>query len=182
MNRLVYIPQDIEEEGKRHLLERGYNLKIGTSIDEKTLIEEVKDCDAILTRSNAMINETVINAAENVKIISKYGVGLDNIDVEAATKRGIYVTNTPEANANAVSEYVMAIILSLSKKLKEMDKELRKGNFSIRNHLFSEDLEDKVLGIIGVGRIGRKDRKSTRLNSSHVAISYAVFCLKKKKK
>src|SRR5690625_8035150 len=102
-----------------------------------------------------MINETVINAAENVKIISKYGVGLDNIDVEAATKRGIYVTNTPEANANAVSEYVMAIILSLSKKLKEMDKDLRKGNFSIRNYLFSEYLEDKVLDIIGVVRLGR---------------------------
>ncbi|MDQ7863537.1 hypothetical protein RCO48_28420 [Peribacillus frigoritolerans] len=81
-------------------------------------MEEIKGCDAVLTRSTAVINKEVITAAENLKVIAKYGVGLDNIDIEAATERGIYVTNTPEANANSVAEHVMALILSLSKKLK----------------------------------------------------------------
>lgn len=80
---------------------------------------------------------------------------MDNIDIEAATERGIYVTNTPEANANSVAEHVMALILSLSKNLSLADKELRSGNFAIRNQLFGMDLEGKTLGIIGLGRIGR---------------------------
>lgn len=155
MSFLVYIPQDIEDEGKRYLSEKGYDYKIGTDISEDSLMKEVVDCDAILTRSNAMINKNVINAARKLKVIAKYGVGLDNIDIEEATKRGIYVTNTPEANANVVAEHVMAFILALSKNILPMDKELRKGNFAYRSKRFSVDLEHKTLGIIGLGRIGR---------------------------
>ena len=151
----MYIPQDIEEEGKRFLVEKGYKIKVGSDLSQKILIEEIKGCDAVLTRSTAVINKEVITAAENLKVIAKYGVGLDNIDIEAATERGIYVTNTPEANANSVAEHVMALILSLSKNLSLADKELRSGNFAIRSQLFGIDLEGKTLGIIGLGRIGR---------------------------
>lgn len=155
MSFLVYIPQDIEEEGKQYLSEKGYEYIIGSDLSESTLKKEVAECDAILTRSNAMINDSVINAGKKLKVIAKYGVGLDNIDIEAATKRGIYVTNTPEANANVVAEHVMALMLALSKNLMSMDRELRKGNFSYRTERFSVDLENKTLGIIGLGRIGR---------------------------
>lgn len=175
MSQIVYIPQDIEEEGKKYLIERGYKLKIGKSIDEATLIKEVKDCDAILTRSNAMINRNVIEAAKKVKIISKYGVGIDNIDVRAATEKGIYVTNTPEANANTVAEYVMAVMLTLAKKIKIMDTELRKGNFSIRNKVFSEDLRNKTLGIIGMGRIGKLVAKKATYGFEMNVIAFDPF-------
>ncbi|WP_257350979.1 hydroxyacid dehydrogenase [Pseudalkalibacillus decolorationis] len=154
MSYLVYIPQDIEEEGKNYLLGKGYKVKIGSDLAEETLMEEIKECDAVLTRSTAVINKRVIQAGENLKVIAKYGVGLDNINIEAATDRGIYVTNTPEANANVVAEHVMALILSLSKNLHLADRELRNGNFAIRNQLFGMDLEGKTLGIIGLGRIG----------------------------
>ncbi|KAB7707065.1 3-phosphoglycerate dehydrogenase [Bacillus aerolatus] len=154
MSYLVYIPQDIEEEGKNYLLGKGYKIKLGSDLAQETLMKEVKDCDAVLTRSTAVINKEVIQAGENLKVIAKYGVGLDNIDIEAATERGIYVTNTPEANANVVAEHVMAFILSLSKNLSQADRELRSGNFAIRNQLFGMDLEGKTLGIIGLGRIG----------------------------
>lgn len=171
----VYIPQDIEEEGKQYLLERGYELKIGSSLKEEVLIQEIEDCDAVLTRSNAMINENVIDAGKKVKVIAKYGVGLDNIDIESATKRGIYVTNTPEANANVVAEHVMAFILALSKNLIPMDKELRKGNFAFRSELFSVDLEDKVLGIIGLGRIGNLVAKKAHHGFGMKVIGYDPF-------
>ncbi|MGE1165150.1 hydroxyacid dehydrogenase [Peribacillus simplex] len=154
MSHLVYIPQDIEKEGKSYLVEKGYKIKVGTDLAQEVLMEEIKDCNAVLTRSAAIINKEVIQAAENLKVIAKYGVGLDNIDIEAASERGIYVTNTPEANANAVAEHVMALILSLSKNLSMADRELRSGNFAIRNKLFGMDLEGKTLGIIGLGRIG----------------------------
>ncbi|MFK2825289.1 hydroxyacid dehydrogenase [Bacillus sp. B190/17] len=155
MSSVVYIPQDIEEEGKNYLLERGYQLRIGSDLLPEVLTKEVKDCDAVLTRSIAVINKEVIQAGKKLKVIAKYGVGLDNIDIEAATERGIYVTNTPEANANAVAEHVIAFILSLSKSLISADRELRSGNYASRHQLTSIDLEDKTLGIIGLGRIGK---------------------------
>ncbi|GED16019.1 hydroxyacid dehydrogenase [Aneurinibacillus migulanus] len=155
MNYTVYIPQDIEEEGKNYLLERGYKIKLGSGLAEEVLMEEINDCDAVLTRSNAMINRKVIQAGKKLKIIAKYGVGLDNIDIEEATQQGIYVTNTPQANANAVAEHVLALMFCLSKNLLLVDRELRTGNFAIRNQLYSMNLGGKTLGIIGLGRIGR---------------------------
>ncbi|MEK4028219.1 MULTISPECIES: hydroxyacid dehydrogenase [Bacillaceae] len=155
MSYLVYIPQDIEEAGKNYLLERGYKLRIGSNLSQQTLEEEIKDCDALLTRSIAIINKEVIQSGKKLKVIAKYGVGLDNIDVKTATERGIYVTNTPEANANTVAEHVMAFILTLSKQLLSADKELRTGNYGVRHLLSSMDLEGKTLGIIGLGRIGK---------------------------
>lgn len=154
MKPTVYIPLDIEEEGKDYLLEKGYHIKIAKNVEKETLIKDVENCAAILTRSNAMIDADVIKAGKNLKVISKYGVGLNNIDVDTATKRGIYVTSTPEANANVVAEHVMALMLTLSKKIMIMDRALRKGNFDIRQKVYSEDLEGKHLGVIGLGRIG----------------------------
>lgn len=175
MSYLVYIPQDIEEAGKEYLTEKGYEYKVGSDISQETLIREVAECDAILTRSNAIINEQVIQAGKNLKVIAKYGVGLDNIDIKAATKRNIYVTNTPEANANVVAEHVMAFMLALSKNLLPMDKELRKGNFSFRSKRFSVDLEHKTLGIIGLGRIGRLVAKKAHHGFDMNVIGYDPY-------
>lgn len=155
MNKTIYIPLDIEQTGKEYLIEKGYHLKFSKNVKKETLINDVKDCDAVLTRSNAMIDADVIKAGKNLKVISKYGVGLNNINVDVATERGIYVTNTPQANANIVAEHVIALLLSLSKKIRIMDKELRKGNFGIRNTEYSVDLKGKTLGILGLGRTGR---------------------------
>ncbi|MFD2133458.1 hydroxyacid dehydrogenase [Pseudogracilibacillus auburnensis] len=154
-NKTVYIPLDIEYEGKNYLKSRGYKIIIGEDVEKKSVLEAIKSCDAILTRSNVMIDKEVIQAGEKLKIISKYGVGINNIDVDFASKQGIYVTITPEANANVVAEHVMALMLILCKKIMIMDHALRSGNFDIRNNLYSEDLEMKTLGILGLGRIGK---------------------------
>lgn len=155
MNSNIYIPLDIEKEGKDYLEKKGYRLKFAEDVKKETLIKDVENCEAILTRSNAIIDEDVIKAGKNLKIISKYGVGLNNIDVDIATERSIYVTNTPEANANVVAEHVMAFMLTLSKKIIIMDKALKAGNFDIRQEEYSDDLGTKNLGVIGLGRIGK---------------------------
>lgn len=155
MNKTIYLPLDIEEEGKEYLLSRGYKLKIAPNVQKETLLEGIQGCVALLTRSNATIDADVLNAGKQLKIVSKYGVGLNNIDVDHATLLGIPVTNTPEANANVVAEHVLAMMLTLSKKLKLMDCEIRKGNFDIRSEVYSDDLHGKVLGIVGLGRIGQ---------------------------
>lgn len=153
MSYKVLITEDIDKEGKDYLKKFGYEIKIAENIREETLIKEVKDCDAILVRM-ALITAKIMAAGIKLKVISKFGVGVDNIDVKEATKRDIRVTNSPESNKNTVAEYTMGLIISLAKKLFLYDRELRKGNFNIRGNL-SMDLEGKVLGIIGAGSIGK---------------------------
>ncbi|WP_338432241.1 hydroxyacid dehydrogenase [Clostridium tyrobutyricum] len=152
MSYKVLITEDIDVKGKNYLKEQGCEIKTIPDISEETLIKNIKDCDAVLTR-NAIINEKVIKSAKKLKVISMHGVGVDIIDVDAATKYGIQVTNAPESNKNSVAEYTIGLIIALSKNLLTYDKELRKGNFQIRKVL-GMDLEGKTLGVIGMGNIG----------------------------
>lgn len=175
MGKTVYIPLDIEAEGKKYLFDKGYQIKIGTNVDKQTLMKEVAECNAILTRSNAMIDKDVIAAGKKLKVISKYGVGLNNIDVDFATQSGIHVTNTPEANANVVAEHVMALMLALSKKVFTMDNELRRGNFDIRSKVYSEDLDGKTLAVLGLGRIGKLVAKKAACGFDMNVIGYDPF-------
>jgi len=154
MKKVVYIPLEIEQEGIAYLRKKGYELKFAKDVEKSTIISDIEDCDAVLTRSNAMFDKDVIQAGGKLKIISKYGVGLNNIDITTATEQGIRVTTTPEANANVVAEHTMALLLTLSKRILVMDRALRNGDFLVRHREYSEDLEGRTLGIIGLGRIG----------------------------
>lgn len=153
MKYKVLIPQDVSDEGKNYLLERGYEIKMGSGTTEDILKEEVQDCDAVLARSEKYSAET-LRAGKKLKVIARHGVGYNNIDLKAATELGIYVTIAPLSNAISVAEHSLALILALSKNLLVQDHELRKGNFEIRNQLKGNDLEGKTLGLIGLGRIG----------------------------
>ncbi|MCI1945773.1 hydroxyacid dehydrogenase [Clostridium luticellarii] len=148
----VLITEDIDDEGKEYLRKYGYGIKMASDIDEKTLVKEVRDCDAILVRM-ASITENIINSAPKLKVISRFGVGFDNVDLKAAKKRGIQVTYGPESNKDSVAEYTMGLIVALAKRFFLYDRELKNGNFGIRNFLGS-DVREKVLGIVGMGRIG----------------------------
>jgi D-3-phosphoglycerate dehydrogenase len=153
MSYKVLLTEDIGEEGKSYLRSMGYEIKIASGRSEDILAKEVEDCDAILART-MKITKKVIGANQKLKVISRFGVGYDNIDVEEATRRGIQVTYCPGANKNTVAEYTMGLILALAKRLFLYDSELREGNFQIRRNL-GMDLEGKVLGIVGAGSIGR---------------------------
>ena len=126
---------------------------MGTGLDVETIRKEVVDCDAILART-APFPAEVIQAGKNLKVIARHGVGVDNIDVAEATRHGIYVTNAPESNAVTVAEHTIGLIVALAKHMVRCDVELRNGNFEIRNQIKGIDLEGKILGIIGLGRIG----------------------------
>lgn len=153
MEKRVLLTENIEKDGIEYLEKMGYEVKVARGTSEDILVEEVRDCDAMLVRM-ANITAKVIQAGCKLKVISKFGVGVDNIDVEEATKQGIQVTNSAESNNNTVAEYTIGLILALSKKFFLYDHELRKGNFGIRNSL-GIDLKEKVIGIIGAGSIGK---------------------------
>jgi D-3-phosphoglycerate dehydrogenase len=117
--------------------------------------ENIKDAEAILLSTAYQMTSEVIDSAKNLKVISRTGVGVDNVDVKAATAKGVLVLNTPEANSISVAEHTLAMIVAVSKQLLMYDSELRAGNFKIRRTNKSADIDGKTLGLIGCGRIGR---------------------------
>ena len=154
MSCKVVIPQDITEAGKAFLREKGYEVYVGNEkIDTESIKKIIKDADALLVRT-ALYSKEIIAAAPNIKVISRHGVGVDNIDVEFCTRRWIWVTFTPQSNAISVAEHAIGLILALAHNFVVMDQETRKGNWEIRNQLKGSDLVGKTLGIVGLGRIG----------------------------
>jgi D-3-phosphoglycerate dehydrogenase len=153
MSYTVLLPQDVVAEGKEYLTGKGYTIKMGTGVTVERIVEDVKDCDAILART-APFPKEVIDAGTKLKVIGRHGVGCDNIDVKAATERGIYVTYAPESNANSVAEYSVGMIIALARYFPASDKAVREGNWELRNKLPAIDLAGKTLGLVGAGRVG----------------------------
>lgn len=147
----VFLTEPINENGVK-LLEKIATVKLGTAMDKDTIIKEAEGCDGILIRS-AKITEEIMKSLPNLKIVAKHGIGVDNIDVDAASKLGILVVNAPESNINAVAEHVFGMIFALSKNFVEMDNRTRNGEFSMRNKVISTELKGKTVGIIGLGKI-----------------------------
>ena len=170
----ILIPQDVSEAGKRYLRDRGYEIKMGSGISVQTLQDEVGDCHGILART-ARYPAEVLRAGTHLKVIGRHGVGVDNIDVEAATELGIYVTNAPESNAGSVAEHTIGLIIAAARHFVQCDAALRYGNFEIRNQLFGNDIEGKVLGLIGVGRVGRLVARKAARGLSMKVIGYDPF-------
>jgi len=127
-------------------------------LKEEELVEKVKDADALLTLLTDRVDDELMDTAgPQLKIISNYAVGFDNVDVKAATDRGIVVTNTPSDEVNeAVAEHTWALILGLARRIVEADEATRKGGFRgwEPDTFLGTCLLGKTLGIIGLGRIG----------------------------
>lgn len=153
MSFKVLLPQDMDIAGKNLLKENNIEIVMGKGNDEKNVINDIKDCDAVITR-NAIIGKSVIDAAKNLKVIAKHGVGVDMIDVDYATEKHIAVVNAGDSNKLSVAEYTIGLILSLAKNYVIYDKELRKGNWDIRK-VKGMDVEGKTLGLIGYGKIAK---------------------------
>jgi D-3-phosphoglycerate dehydrogenase len=123
-------------------------------LPERTIADEIRDTHAIIVRGKTKVNRKLLELGKNLIVIAKHGVGFDNIDVEAATQKGIFVVNTPFANTESVAEHDLGLMLSLAKNICRADRELRQNNFSKREDYVGVELKDKKLGVIGLGKIG----------------------------
>lgn len=170
----VLIPQDVAKEGKTYLRDRGYEIKMGQGITAEQMKEDVVDCDAILART-APFPAEVLKAGTKLRVIGRHGVGVDNIDVKQATEQGIIVTYTPNANCNTVAELAVGFIIALGRNIVRCDKAMRSGDFEIRNRLKGMDLEGKILGVIGLGKIGRLVARKASLGLGMNVIGYDPF-------
>ena len=144
----------MHEVGTRLLQERGEVL-VAPALDEVTLRSLVRDVDAIVVRANGRVSRAVIEAAPRLRVVGRHGVGLENIDLTAATERGVWVVFTPEANSESVAEHFVALALALSKRVLEADQALRGGQWNVRYEYIGREVFGKTLGVVGFGRIGR---------------------------
>jgi len=120
----------------------------------------VKDVTAVMLDTTIKFTPELMDMAPNLKVISRTGTGVDNVNIEAATERGIMVLHTPDANTGTVAEHTVALIGAISKHLLFLDEETRKGQFKTARRLYLPvDLDGKTLGIIGYGRIGKQVAK-----------------------
>ena len=151
----VLIADPLHEDG-RNLLAQDPKLRVEviTGLDEEELIQRIPDYDALVVRSKTKVTRKVIDAATRLKAIGRAGIGVDNIDIDAATERGIVVFNTPDANATTTAELTIAHMLSLSRHLPQADRAVRQDEW--RPAKFSGvELAGKTVGIVGFGTIGR---------------------------
>jgi len=150
----VLLYEDMHEGGKALLREKTEVL-FAKSLDEMSLIEETKEVDGVIIRANGKVTRKIMESAPKLKVVGRHGVGLENIDLEAAVEKGIWVVNTPDANDISVAEHFFGLAIILSKMLKKADIALREGRFEVRYQYIGNELHGKTLGILGFGRIGR---------------------------
>jgi len=150
----ILLYEDMDETGKTLLKEKA-EILFANSLGEASLIKEVKEVNGIIIRANGKVSRRLMESAPKLKVVGRHGVGVENIDLEAATEKGIWVVNTPDANDISVAEHFFGLALILSKMLKKADIALREGRFEARYQYIGNELHGKTLGILGFGRIGR---------------------------
>lgn len=173
----VLIPQDITECGKNYLRDKGYEVVVGSGFDAETIKREGADADAIIMRT-AIYSGDVIRACKKCKIYARYGVGLDNVDIPAATEMGAYVTVAKNTNQVSVAEHTVAMALALSKRLEQLDIKQRENagkNYGLRNTLPTQELKGKVVAIIGLGMIGCEVAKKLHFGFEMDVIGYDAY-------
>lgn len=153
MTPKVLICDPIAEAGLDKLNEAGYQLKMGDELSAEGLKREISDYQAIVVRSATKVTQSLIDAAEELQLIVRAGVGLDNIDLDYAEEKGITVQNTPEASSNSVAELALGHMFSLARHIPVGTQSLKENKW-LKSQFKGTELDGKTLGIIGVGRIG----------------------------
>ncbi len=154
----VLVSDKIAKEGLAPLLESGQVEVVEQNVNDAP---DLDTYDALLVRSATKVTEDVMNRMPKLKIIGRAGVGVDNIDVAAATRRGIIVVNAPDGNTIATAEHTFALMLAMVRKLCLANASMRRGEWN-RSAFMGNELYGKTLGIIGFGRIGQEVAKRAR--------------------
>ncbi len=155
----ILVSDALSEEGLKILKDAGqFQVDVNTELKPEALKGVIKDYDALIVRSATKVTREIINAADKLKVIGRAGVGLDNVDLDAATQKGIIVMNTPAGNTISTAEHTLSMILSLSRNIPQANVSTKKGEWK-RSKFMGVELYTKVLGIVGFGRIGSEVAK-----------------------
>ena len=151
----ILISDPITNKGLSILKDANFDLIELPNASDKEKAAACKDVQGWVIRSGTKVTAKMIESAKKLVVIGRAGVGVDNIDIEAATRRGVVVMNTPDVNTISAAEHTVAIILSLSRNIAEGNSSLKKGQWN-RNALVGSELRNKTLGIVGLGKIGQE--------------------------
>jgi D-3-phosphoglycerate dehydrogenase len=155
MRPKVLLVEPIGDPGMSIMREVGV-VKILPRRSQRELVAHVRDADAVIIRAMLRIDSQVIDAGRRLKVIGRFGVGLDNVDVKKATERGIPVVWAPEGNYAAVADFSFGLIIAIARRIVSANHALKQyGSWERRHKLVETDVSEKVLGIIGFGRVGR---------------------------
>ena len=175
----VLITDEVSDNGLLPLLDDPriqVDKKLGMTLDE--LYQTVGAYDAIITRSGTRVDDELLSHAENLKVVARAGVGIDNVDVDAASKRGIIVVNAPYGNVNSAAEHTMAILLSLCRNVPIANADLKSGAWN-RAPFTGRELKGKTVGIIGLGKVGGRVARRVRAFEADV-ITYDPYISEKR--
>lgn len=157
MGHTILLLETIADEAMQ-ILEASNHLTIITGFDESTLQQAIRShqIDAIITRGKGQVRLPLMNQLPSLKIIARCGVGLDNIDVTEATKRGIKVVNAPNSNADTIAEHTISLLLILQRNLYNAITMVKEDRWQERASYTGDEIHGKTLGILGMGNIGKK--------------------------
>ena len=150
----ILVCDPVHEDGIEKLQQAGFAVDIDSTITPEELVKTVSDYDALIVRSRTKVTKEIIAAGGGrLKVVGRAGVGLDNIDLKAAEKKGVRVLCAPEVASNAVAELTVGLIISLARSIPQADRSMKEGKWS-KKQLVGLELRDATLGVIGLGNIG----------------------------
>lgn len=155
LNHSVIICDQVDPNLNNILQKNGLQVTYEPQIDHADLAQKISNFDIVVVRSRTKITKDLIELASKCKVIARVGVGLDNIDTDAAKSKNIRVINAVEGAMNAVAELVLGLMLSMAREIPRADREIRNGNW-IKKELMGSELAGKYLGIVGLGNIGKR--------------------------
>ncbi len=150
----VLVKEKIGESGVQLLRDAGFDVELGVDWEDGELDRRIGEFDGILIRSATQLTADLIERAGRLKAVGRAGVGVDNVDVEAATKRGVVVANAPQSNVITAAEHTLAMLLALVRKVPQAHGSLTGGKWD-RSSFSGVELYEKTLGVLGFGRIGQ---------------------------
>jgi D-3-phosphoglycerate dehydrogenase len=150
----ILVADDVSDSGLQPLRNAGFNVEKRVGLGRAELVEALKDSDGLIVRSETKVTADLLEEAPGLRVIGRAGVGVDNIDVPAATLRGVVVMNAPDGNTITTAEHTMALLISLARSIPQANSSLKAGRWE-RKKFIGVELQGKTLGIVGLGRIGR---------------------------
>lgn len=174
MAKKVLVTEKLADAGLEILRDKGYEVDILLDLDQEGLIAAIPSYDALIVRSATKVSADVIAAATHLKIIGRAGVGVDNVDVDAATEQGIVVCNAPTSNIISAAEQTMALLLASARNIAAADRSMKEGKWE-RADFTGVELYSKTLAIFGLGRIGGLVAKRARSFGMNL-VGYDPYC------
>uniref|UniRef100_A0A8C0SNT2 D-3-phosphoglycerate dehydrogenase n=1 Tax=Canis lupus familiaris TaxID=9615 RepID=A0A8C0SNT2_CANLF len=160
--RKVLISDSLDPCCRQILQDGGLQVVEKQNLSKEELMAELRDCEGLIVRSATKVTADVINAAEKLQVVGRAGTGVDNVDLEAATRKGILVMNTPNGNSLSAAELTCGMIMCLARHIPQATASMKDGKWE-RKKFMGTELNGKILGILGLGRIGRE--VATRMQS-----------------